>query len=59
MDSISSISPVMSIISEIAGYHRNSLNLAITRIILDTQKSTGQQIVKMMETLGNTIDTYA
>jgi len=59
MNSISGISPVLSIISASAGDNPDSVDLASARLILDAQKTTGQQIVKMLENLGNTIDTYA
>jgi hypothetical protein len=60
MDSISRISPVsMSNITTNAGDNPGSVDMASIKLALDAQKAVGQQIVKMLENLGNTIDTYA
>jgi hypothetical protein len=37
---------------------RNSVALASAKLALDTQEIVGNEIVKMIENLGNTIDTY-
>jgi hypothetical protein len=37
---------------------RNKVALAGAKLVLDTQKTLGQDLVKMLENLGATIDTY-
>jgi hypothetical protein len=42
-----------------AGDTRNKVALAGAKLVLDTQKTLGQDLVKMLENLGTNIDTYA
>ena len=37
---------------------RNKVALASAKLVLDTQKTMGQDLVKMLENLGANIDTY-
>jgi hypothetical protein len=37
---------------------RNKVALAGAKLVLDTQKTLGQDLVKMLENLGANIDTY-
>jgi hypothetical protein len=37
---------------------RNKVALAGAKLVLDTQKTMGQDLVKMLENLGANIDTY-
>ncbi len=37
---------------------RNKVALAGVKLVLDTQKTMGQDLVKMLENLGANIDTY-
>jgi hypothetical protein len=37
---------------------KNKKDIALVKLILDAQKTAGQELVKMIENLGKVIDTY-
>jgi hypothetical protein len=41
-----------------AAEEKNKLDFARAKLVLDAQKTAGQELVKMLEKLGTVIDTY-
>lgn len=39
--------------------NRGQIDMAATKLALDTMRDSGQQLVQMLEGLGQNIDTYA
>ena len=52
------VSLEMALIASKAAEIRNKVNLAGTRLAIDNQRLEGQELVKLLESLGTIIDTY-
>ncbi|HOS97396.1 MAG TPA: YjfB family protein [Deltaproteobacteria bacterium] len=53
------VSLEMALIAAKAQEIQDKVSLAGTKLAIDTQRMEGQELVKMMESLGTIIDTYA
>jgi hypothetical protein len=49
----------MPVVSQRSGDNPDNFDMASAKLALDVQKTAGQELVKMMENLGRTVDTYA
>lgn len=52
------VSLEMALIAAKAAEIRDQVNIAGARLVLDSQRTAGREIVEMLETLGTLIDTY-
>jgi hypothetical protein len=53
------VSLEMALIAAKAREIQDKVSLAGTKLAIDTQRMEGQELVKMLESLGTIIDTYA